>query len=450
MSLKWRDCGTPISDWKHGEHLVSVLRSLALVTSQQADSSRNRSVIFPGLLLVMITSKLCSRSVIFCPRRYKSATFQAQLLDILHALRAPTWTNPLIVPDRIEIQKVSGSMTNAVFFVSCPSVPETRILLLRIYGPSSGAMISRPRELQILHVLSSQYRIGPRVYGTFENGRIEEYFDAITLTAADLRDKRISSWIGARMAELHSVDIQAVEMLSSGQTDDDRDWIAVMKNVESWLRLARDVLALPSAPEALRIALDLNRFEVEWEKYVQWLREKGKTDGASTRVFAHNDTQYGNLLRLKDRKEGMPEHHQIIVVDFEYASPNPAAFDIANHFHEWTANYHSDTPHILDPALWPTLEHRRNFYYSYSRHLASSADPAVELSDEDLQAHVERLDSQVRAWSPSSHAMWALWGIVQAREIVEGKDGEPEFDYLGYSECRLEGFRREIRELGFL
>lgn len=58
------------------------------------------------------------------------------------------------------------------------------------------------------------------------------------------------------------------------------------------------------------------------------------------------------------------------------------------------------------------------------------------------------LDTQVRAWSPASHLMWGLWGIVQAREELETNDSEPEFDYLGYAQCRLDGFRREIRALG--
>lgn len=44
--------------------------------------------------------------------------------------------------------------------------------------------------------------------------------------------------------------------------------------------------------------------------------------------------------------------------------------------------------------------------------------------------------------------MWAVWGIVQAREDVEGHVVEPEFDYLGYSLNRFNGFRREIRKLG--
>ena len=116
-----------------------------------------------------------------------------QLLGILHGLRIPTWSHRAITADTVKIQKVSGSLTNAVFFVSCPSIPHTSILLLRIYGPSSGSLISRPRELHILHALSSRYHIGPRVYGTFENGRVEEYFDSGALTAADLRDAKVST-----------------------------------------------------------------------------------------------------------------------------------------------------------------------------------------------------------------------------------------------------------------
>ena len=50
--------------------------------------------------------------------------------------------------------------------------------------------------------------------------------------------------------------------------------------------------------------------------------------------------------------------------------------------------------------------------------------------------------------------MWAVWGIIQAREDLElaaqGENSaveEPEFDYLGYAKCRVEGFRREIAAL---
>ncbi|KAI0724275.1 kinase-like protein [Cerioporus squamosus] len=429
--------------------------SLASIGTSPAYSSSSLSIPFDnGDVDVVRVEGLRHAGIRLEARRYKTAAFAEQLLDILRTLRVPSWTGSEITPGRIQIQKVSGSLTNAVFFVSCPSVPKTRTLLLRIYGPSSGTLISRPRELHTLHVLSSKYHIGPRVYGTFENGRVEEYFDSSALTAADIRNPEISSWIGARMAELHGVDIDAVDDDPQGaDVLDTGVQLGVKKNVKSWLVAARQVLALPAAPAEVRDRLDLDRFELEWQRYMQWIDQKEKTEGASRRVFSHNDTQYGNLLRLRTVKEGQSAHRQIIVVDFEYASPNPAAFDIANHFHEWTVNYHGPTPCILNPDLYPTLEERRNFYRAYLTHSECPLDdsePEVsqELPEDALEAAMEKLESQVRAWSPASHAMWSIWGIVQAREFVEGQDTEPEFDYLAYAMCRMDLFRRELRALG--
>lgn len=43
--------------------------------------------------------------------------------------------------------------------------------------------------------------------------------------------------------------------------------------------------------------------------------------------------------------------------DYEYASYNPVAYDIANHFCEMAADYHTDTPHILDFSKYPGVLH---------------------------------------------------------------------------------------------
>ena len=180
-------------------------------------------------------------------------------------------------------------------------------LLLRIYGSSSGSLISRPKELQTLHTLSSQYNIGPRVYGTFENGRIEEYFDSVALTPSDIRNPQISRWIGARMAELHSVDIDVVDGTSEGKN------IQVATNVNSWVTSAKEVLRLPSVSDSTRQELDLPRFKDEWNRYFTWATREGRGLG-SKRVFAHNDTQYGNLLRLKNLSGDIDEHRQVCVI----------------------------------------------------------------------------------------------------------------------------------------
>ena len=389
-------------------------------------------------------------------------------MSLVAALCVPAWcTSQHLDPAQLLIRKASGSLTNAVYFVSYPPSPSIPTILLRIYGPSSGSLISRSRELHILHVLSSRYHIGPRIYGTFSNGRIEEYFDSVTLDPSDIRDGKISRWIGARMAELHSVEITAVEGPLAVGSLEGKSWeIGGKKNVKTWLPAAREVLAHPSLDEGDRAALNLDVFLEAWTRYLRWLSQIEKAEGASRRVFAHNDTQYGNLLRLTGKPaEGTPEHRQVsvcsmvsikrtdafpelVVVDFEYASPNPLAFEIANHFHEWTADYCSSTPHLLNASRYPTAEQRRNFYQAYLSHAhIPSKTSTVDVSGE---ARLAKLERQVRLWSPASHGMWAIWGIVQAKDdVAKDRTGtEAEFDYIGYAKCRMENFFREIATLG--
>ena len=261
-------------------------------------------------------------------------------------MRIKSWTSPNLEPSGLKIHKVSGSLTNAVFFVSYPyptiingrgSVAGgggPRTILLRIYGPSSGSLISRPHELRTLHMLSSVYTIGPRVFGTFGNGRVEEFFDSQALTPNDLRDPQTSRWIARRMRELHRVDIQIV----SGEEWNDHDVLAVRRNVRDWLAPAAEVLDLLTTTTTtatvdslgtgagadlehhawwrVKEDIDLDRFYREWDAYVAWLKDWEKHHTIGPRVFAHNDAQYGNLLRLAHPKEGMPNHHRIIVVDF--------------------------------------------------------------------------------------------------------------------------------------
>jgi choline/ethanolamine kinase len=71
-------------------------------------------------------------------------------------------------------------------------------------------------------------------------------------------------------------------------------------------------------------------------------------------------TQYGNLLRkLSDRS--------IILVDYEYSSMNYRGFDIANHWCEYSADYSTETPHLLDFGRLPDIKEQNTFLSAYLR-----------------------------------------------------------------------------------
>ena len=149
-----------------------------------------------------------------------------------------------------------------------PSKPDQYppTLLFRVYGPSSGALISRTEELRILHVLSTQYGLGPKVYGTFDNGRVEQFFPSRALTAAELRDPAVSRGIAKRMRELHSVDLKALGYRSAEPM--------VWRCLREWAALAEDVLvALERAGSPLDFSLHSVREEME--RYRSWVQAQG-------------------------------------------------------------------------------------------------------------------------------------------------------------------------------
>ena len=148
------------------------------------------------------------------------------------------------------------------------------------------------------------------------------------------------------------------------------------------------------------------------------------------------------------------------MVDFEYASPNPAAFDIANHFNKWMSDYRGPTPHLLDPSRYPTHAQRRTFLAAYLEHRTMAVKPHShahveehapvfsDLSPAARERELVALEKAVCAWGPAPHALWALWALVQAREAVLANVAQPEFDYVGRARCRMAAFYRDLAVLG--
>lgn len=131
------------------------------------------------------------------------------------------------------------------------------------------------------------------------------------------------------------------------------------------------------------------------------------------------------------------EDGELVLVDYEYAGYNYAAFDIGNHWCEWTANYHSSDPALLHLDQYPTQEEQLRFVRAYIRERESDK----HLSDQEVEEKAENLASDSRKWSIASHLMWGLWGLVQASQ------SEIEFDYYKYAMQRLGAFRDGLAEL---
>lgn len=182
-------------------------------------------------------------------------------------------------------------------------------LLLRIYGLQADHLIDRESELQILTRLARK-RIGPRLLGTFKNGRFEEFLNAKPLTAKELRNLDTSKQIAKRMRELHEgIDLLKHEREAGPFVWQNWDkWVDRCEQVVTWL----DKQILESKRDPTQSAADKwkNRgfvCGVEWpifrqtiEKYRKWLEDQyGGLDKINERmVFAHNDASSSTLILI--------------------------------------------------------------------------------------------------------------------------------------------------------
>ncbi len=109
-------------------------------------------------------------------------------------------------------------------------------------------------------------------------------------------------------------------------------------------------------------------------------------------------------------------------IDYEYATPSPAAFDIANHFAEWGG---FDCEHELLPTKFQRLEFIREYIRSYFFHLGK------DKSEADQEAEARRLFAEVDIYRGIPGFYWGIWALIQATI------SQIDFDYASYAEIRL-------------
>ena len=105
---------------------------------------------------------------------------------------------------------------------------------------------------------------------------------------------------------------------------------------------------------APRLSVRLIDYEVSLQSHARRCRTFGSLPAS------HDDT--GNLVLWSNivlqpclgRHPGASNQS----VTLQYAGPNPVAFDIANHWCEYGADYHTDAPHLLDYSRMPQ-EHQQ-------------------------------------------------------------------------------------------
>ncbi|KAI9655331.1 MAG: hypothetical protein M1821_005478 [Bathelium mastoideum] len=319
-------------------------------------------------------------------------------------------------------------------------------ILLRAYGRGTDVLIDREREIRAHSVLASS-KLAPSLLAHFENGLLYRFMRGSVCTPEDLRRPDVYRAVASRLGEWHAVlPISSIASKPSpsytpSPVDSllgDRQSTDAVANEQSqktlgsnpaptpnvWGVMQKWIHALPIDTEEKIKRRDHLQQELEWV-----VKELGNTSGIGETpyVFSHCDLLSGNVIIMPDTdpeaqadnssSEAKPSL-SVSFIDYEYAAPAPAAFDISNHFAEWAG---FDCDHAAIPTKSQRAEFLRHYLDSYGAHAH------INTSDADLRHLMEEVDR----FRGLPGFYWGIWALIQA--LISQID----FDYASYAEIRL-------------
>ncbi|KAI0872337.1 kinase-like protein [Hypoxylon argillaceum] len=378
----------------------------------------------------------------YIPLSYDSANDDSSARRLILSLR-PEWSSP---DSNIEFIRFTDGITNTLLKAinRKPGLSQEQIdseaILLRAYGHGTDVIIDRLRETQN-HELLMKNGLAPTLLARFNNGMMYRFIRGQACHPADLRKPSIYLAVARRIAQWHATVPCLPESstgsngVKNGSHDSSLDSVAPGKPVpNAWTVMQKWIRALPTKTEAQRAR------QSELQKELSWLVEKLSQRpglGKNGLVFAHCDLLSGNVIiepkgpgtnGAGDGHEGCQGLEQqppsVNFIDYEYATPSPAAFDLANHFAEWGG-------FECDYSVLPTRAQRAEFIRAYIHTYFSLVEKPEGNKDVDEEHEAQKLMAEVDMFRGAPGFYWGIWALIQATI------SQIDFDYAQYAEVRL-------------
>ncbi|XP_008309641.1 choline kinase alpha isoform X1 [Cynoglossus semilaevis] len=335
------------------------------------------------------------------------------------------------------ISVIRGGLSNKLFLCSLSDSvdsdgEEPRSVLLRLYGAilqmscNKGDSTQSNKENQtqgteamilesVMFAILAERELGPKLYGIFPQGRLEQYIPSRKLDTSELSHPPISAEVAEKMAKFHAMRMpfNKEPKWLFGTMDKYMDQVMNLDFTRESHRCRYNRLLsynLPQEMDVLKSLLDSTPSPV---------------------VFCHNDCQEGNILLLN--AQNTEDRQKLMLIDFEYSSYNYRGFDIGNHFCEWMYDYDCDEfPYFsVNTQAYPSKAQQLHFIEHYLRESHCGFD---DLSEEEQRRLKEDMYQEVNRFSLASHFFWGLWSIIQARLSTI------QFGYLDYALARFDAY----------
>ncbi|XP_043561859.1 choline kinase alpha isoform X1 [Chiloscyllium plagiosum] len=345
--------------------------------------------------------------------------------------------------DEFQISIIRGGLSNLLFQCSLPDTKscvkdEPRCVLLRLYGAILQMTCNKGESKQmnqdsfdirgadamvlesVMFAILAERSLGPKLYGIFPQGRLEQFIASRKLETKELAIPSISTEIAKKMATFHRMTMPF---------NKEPTWL--FRTMEKYLQ---QVMRISFTREShVRVFHQLLSYNLpqEMEKLRSLLQAT-----PSPIVFCHNDCQEGNLLLLENTENS---DQKLMLIDFEYSSYNFRGFDFGNHFCEWMYDYNCDEYPFFkaDIKNYPTKMQQLHFIRVYN---AENQDE-FDLNDDQIAKMEDQMLEEINRYALASHFFWGLWSIIQARISAI------EFGYLDYALARFETYFEQKKQL---
>ncbi|KAG5989401.1 hypothetical protein E4U52_005584 [Claviceps spartinae] len=361
----------------------------------------------------------------FIPLRYDNNDSQSSAMKLILTL-FPHWA---VDEAHIDFVRFTDGITNTLLKAvnRRPGLSKAEVdrdaVLLRAYGNGTDVLIDREREAAN-HELLMQHNLAPELLARFGNGMLYRFIPGVVAQPKDLADPPVLRAIAQRLAQWHATvpcfpDLSLPgNSSSSGGSDNNINSAVIAKAAAGkiipnvWTTMQKWILALPTDTEPRRERKSL--LQKELDETIQRLAQRPGL-GHNGLVFSHCDLLCANIIINRDADA----ETSVSFIDYEYGTPSPVAFDIANHFAEW-AGYSCDYSAI------PSHSQRLAFIREYIGTYAKLTGETMNQEEE-----TQKLMDEVDVFRGVPGFFWGIWSLIQAT-ISHIK-----FDYASYAEERL-------------
>ena len=375
-------------------------------------------------------------AVRYIPITFDNENRDAAALELAYEVY-PSWKD---TNGEVEIVRFTDGITNTLSKAT-KKVPgrseaenDDEAILMRAYGKGTDVLIDREREMRA-HDLLASMGLAPPLLARFNNGLIYKFVQGHVCSPADLRKPHVYRAVARRLGQWHaSLPISAITTTPDLQKEANglycgtKDGKQTRPSPNMWGVISQWIDALPKDTEAERERNKVLSNELDF------LASKfGETPGLGGRdyIFSHCDLLSGNVIVEQPSgccnfEDGDTTERPVTIIDYEYSTPAPAAFDIANHFSEWAG-------FECEYSGCPTKSQRTDFLQQYVtsfRYHSISETDTVAL-DIDFQKDIDQLFQQIDDFRGLPGFYWGIWGLIQA--MISQID----FDYASYAEDRL-------------